>query len=132
MTRVVLDTSAYSSFMRGNAEIKRILQQVDEIYLNPIILGELFSGFARGKYRKKNETEFERFSASPRVRMVNLDEETSTRYAVILNSLRDAGTPIPTNDVWIAASAMQHGLQIVTTDAHYQKVAQVLVARVEP
>jgi predicted nucleic acid-binding protein len=132
MTRVVLDTSAYSAFMRGSPEIKRIIQRVDEIYLTPIILGELFSGFARGKRRKKNEAELERFWASPRVRMVNLDEETAARYAVILNSLRDAGTPIPTNDIWIAASAMQHGLQIVTMDAHYRKVAQVMVVDVEP
>jgi tRNA(fMet)-specific endonuclease VapC len=127
MTRVILDTSAYSAFMRGHPGVKRILQQVDEIYLNPVILGELFSGFFRGKHRRKNEAELERFRSSPRVRMLDLDEETAVRYAVILNSLRDAGTPIPTNDIWISASAMQHGLRIVTADTHYDKVAQVLV-----
>lgn len=60
------------------------------------------------------------------------DAETSERYAVILDSLREAGTPIPTNDVWIAASAMQHGLRLLTTDAHYRNVAQVIVDYLDP
>ena len=126
MTRVLLDTSAYSAFMRGHPEIKLALQQADEIYLNPIILGELLAGFLRGKRRKKNEQELRTLLASPRVKVVELDEDT-----VILNALWTAGTPIPTNDLWIAASAMQHGLRILTTDAHYQKVNQVIVDYVE-
>jgi len=56
-----------------------------------------------------------------------LDQETAARYAAILNTLRNAGTPIPTNDIWIAATAMQHGLRLLTTDAHYVKVPQVIV-----
>ena len=67
------------------------------------------------------------FLASPRVRVVDMDEETAERYAVILNSLWKIGRPIPTNDLWIAASAMQYGLTILTTDAHFNHVAQVLV-----
>lgn len=67
------------------------------------------------------------FLQSPRVSIFPLDEETAERYAVILNTLWAAGTPIPTNDLWIAATAMQYGLEIVTTDLHFQKVVQVLV-----
>jgi predicted nucleic acid-binding protein len=59
--------------------------------------------------------------------VVGLDEGTSERYAVILDSLRSGGIPIPTNDVWIAASAMQHGLRVATTDRHFRKVSQILV-----
>lgn len=127
MMRVMLDTSAYSAFMGGHTEIHHVLQQAEEIYLCPIILGELLAGFARGKHRKKNEKELEQFVSSPRVSMVDLDQETAERYALILSSLRKAGTPIPTNDLWIAASAMQHGLHLITTDAHFQKVSQVIV-----
>jgi predicted nucleic acid-binding protein len=58
---------------------------------------------------------------------VSVDDETAVRYAVILDSLRSAGTPVPTNDLWIAASAMQHGLVVLTTDAHFQKVSQVII-----
>jgi len=113
--------------MRGHAEVRLALQQADEIYLNPVILGELLAGFMRGKRKKKNEKELQMFLSSPRVNVVDLDEDTSERYAVILNSLWKAGTPIPTNDIWIAASAMQHGVRLLTGDAHYQRVTQVLV-----
>jgi tRNA(fMet)-specific endonuclease VapC len=124
---LLLDTSAYSAFMKGNLDIKLALQQTDEIYLSPIVLGELLSGFRRGKYRKKNEEELAVFLSSPRVRTLRIDDGTAERYAVILNSLWTAGTPIPTNDLWIAASAMQHGLHLLTTDTHYMKVPQIII-----
>ena len=127
MTRVMLDTSAYSAFMRGHSEIRLALQWADEIYLNPIVLGELLAGFMRGKYRRRNDRELRTFLSSPRVSLVGMDDDTAQRYAGILDSLWRAGTPIPTNDIWIAASAMQHGLHVLTTDAHYQKVTQVIV-----
>jgi len=94
MMRVMLDTSAYSAFMRGHSEIR---------------------------------LELRTFLSSPRVSLVGMDDDTAQRYAGILDSLWRAGTPIPTNDIWIAASAMQHGLHVLATDAHYQKVTQVIV-----
>jgi tRNA(fMet)-specific endonuclease VapC len=127
MSRVLLDTSAYSAFMRGHPEIKLALQKADEIYFNPVVLGELYAGFRRGRRRAANEKEIEAFLASPRVAIVDIVEETAVRYAEILHFLQNAGTPIPTNDLWIAASAMQHGLRLLTTDAHYRKVPHVVV-----
>ena len=124
-----LDTSAYSAFMRGHDDIRTILQEAEEITLTPVVLGELHAGFARGRHRRKNERELRLFLSSPRVHVVNIDDETAERYAVILNGLRTAGTPIPTNDIWIAASAMQHGVTIVTTDEHFERVVQVIVER---
>jgi tRNA(fMet)-specific endonuclease VapC len=125
--RLLVDTSAYSGFMRGHPEIKVAIQEADEIYVNSIVLGELGAGFIKGGRRRKNEAELKRFLGSPRVNLVDVTENTAERYAVILNSLWQAGTPIPTNDIWIAASAMEHGLQVLTTDDHYQKVPQILV-----
>jgi predicted nucleic acid-binding protein len=129
MRRILLDTSAYSAFMRGHEDIRTILQEVEQITFTPVVLGELYAGFARGRHRRKNQRELRVFLSSPRVHVVGIDDETAERYAIILNGLRFAGTPIPTNDVWIAASAMQHGVAIVTTDEHYEKVAQVMVER---
>jgi predicted nucleic acid-binding protein len=103
------------------------MQEADEIILNAVVLGELKAGFRRGRHRERNENELAEFLASPRTRVLGLDEETADRYAVILDSLRSAGTPIPTNDVWIAASAMQHGLRVLTTDQHFRKIPQVVV-----
>jgi tRNA(fMet)-specific endonuclease VapC len=103
--RLLLDTSAYSAFMKGHAEISAAVQGNEEIFLNSIILGELIAGFIKGGRRRKNENELRRFLASPRVGVLDVTEETAERYAFILNSLWRAGTPIPTNDIWIAASA---------------------------
>ena len=99
MRRILLDTSAYSAFMRGNDAVRTILQGADEITLTPVVLGELYAGFARGRHRRKNERELRLFLSSPRVRVVTLDDETAERYAVIVNGLRTAGTPIPSNDI---------------------------------
>jgi tRNA(fMet)-specific endonuclease VapC len=123
----MLDTSAYSAFMKGHAEVKLALQKAEDIVLNPVILGELRAGFRAGNRFRKNERELQIFSSSPRVRFVDITQETAERYAVIVLFLRKAGTPIPTNDIWIAASAMEHGLRVVTTDLHYQKVPQIVV-----
>ena len=124
--KVMLDTSAYSAFLRGNHEIKLSIQEADEIILNPVIIGELLAGFAMGKNEKKNRTVLQEFISSPRVRVVNIDDETSERYAAIINYLRMKGAPIPTNDLWIAASAMQCGLKVLTTDSHYLNVPQII------
>ena len=122
----MLDTSAYSAFLRGNQQIKLSLQHADKIFLNPIILGEIVDGFIMGKRERKNSTILQEFLSSPRVTIVSIDEETSERYGVITGYLRKEGTPIPTNDLWIAASAMQYGFKILTTDKHYLKVPQII------
>ena len=124
--RIMLDTSAYSGFLKGNAEIKLSLQQADEIFLNPVILGELLAGFLGGKHEKKNRGILREFLSSPGVKVIGLDEETSERYAIIINHLRERGTPVPTNDLWIAASAMQYGLKVLTADRHFLRIPQVL------
>jgi tRNA(fMet)-specific endonuclease VapC len=103
------------------------MQEADEIVLSVIVLGELKAGFRRGRHRERNENELAEFLASPRTRVLGLDEETADRYAVILDSLRSAGTPLPTNDGWIAASAMEHGLRVLTTDHHFRKIPQIVV-----
>jgi predicted nucleic acid-binding protein len=131
VTASLLDTSAYSAFLRGHEELKLALQRADRIVLTPVVLGELGAGFRAGARLKKNEAELRRFLASPRVEVVPIDAETAERYAVILHGLRQAGTPIPTNDIWIAASAMQHGLRVLTTDVHYTRMPQIIVGRID-
>jgi predicted nucleic acid-binding protein len=122
----MLDTSAYTAFLMGNSKIKLSIQQAEEVFLNPIILGELMAGFLMGKNEKRNRAILQDFLSSPRVKIVEIDEETSERYAVIVGHLRIRGTLIPTNDIWIAASAMQQGLKVLTTDKHYLEVPQII------
>jgi predicted nucleic acid-binding protein len=90
-------------------------------------LGELHAGFRHGRHADKNRDLLKQFLASPRVDVVAVDQETAERCAVILNGLWTIGRPIPTNDLWIAATAMQYGLTVLTTDAHLKHVAQILV-----
>ena len=124
--RILLDTSAYISFLRGHQGVKQVIQRADEINLNPMVLGELLAGYMKGKREARNREIMQEFMESPRVRLRAIDEETSERYAAIFNYLREKGTPIPTNDLWIAATAMQFGLRVVTTDRHFQKVPQII------
>jgi len=124
--RILLDTSAYIAFLKGHPEIKQTIQKADEINLNPVVVGELLAGFMKGRRAAQNREILQEFMGSPRVRLMAIDEETSERYAAIFNYLREKGTPIPTNDLWIAATAMQFGLRVVTTDRHFQQVPQVM------
>jgi predicted nucleic acid-binding protein len=125
--KVMLDTSAYSALLRGNENVKQALQEADEIYLNPVVLGELLAGFEHGGKAKKNRDILREFLASPRVQVAEIEGATSERYAVIINYLWEQGTPIATNDLWIAATAMQYGLTLVTTDGHYRNIPQIIV-----
>jgi tRNA(fMet)-specific endonuclease VapC len=124
--RLLPDTSAYSAAARDHSPIKQALRLADEIHVSPIVLGELKSGFRRGGRRQRNEAHLQKFLESPRIRLLRIDQETAERYAEILAGLRAAGTPLPTNDIWIAASAMQYGLRVVTTDAHFRLIPQIL------
>ena len=105
--------------------------EADRIALPAIVLGELLGGFRAGSREARNREELERFLASPRVDVVPVDGETAERYGEIFSHLRAAGTPIPTNDVWVAAAAMQWGLRVHTTDPHLGRVLQVAVEQHE-
>src|SRR4051794_36865415 len=126
MSRILLDTNAYSALMKGLPPALEAAREADEIYLSATVLGELLAGFAAGTRRSKNERQLAEFLESPRVSVIDVDDDTAARYAAIYHGLRAAGTPIPANDLWIAASAMQHGLRVVTLDAHFQRVPQIL------
>jgi tRNA(fMet)-specific endonuclease VapC len=92
-----------------------------------VSLGELLAGFRAGSQEAKNRQQVGLFLDSPRVRLLTIDEETADFYAVIVLALKRAGTPIPTNDIWIAAVAQRHGLPVYTRDAHFQAVPGLLL-----
>jgi predicted nucleic acid-binding protein len=128
---ICLDTSAYSAFKRGHEAVVEAIAAADRITLPAVVLGELLAGFRAGLREKANREELGRFLGSPRVSRAAVDDETAERYAEIHLYLRREGTPIPTNDVWIAAVAMQLGLILHTTDPHFERVPQVIVRRHE-
>jgi tRNA(fMet)-specific endonuclease VapC len=130
--RVFLDTSAYSAFKKGHPQIRHRIREASQVQLSPVVLAELRAGFLKGTRLAENLAELAQFLASPRVDVVAMDEDTAERYAAIFDSLRRAGTPIPTNDVWIAASAMQCGSLLLTTDPHFRAVTQIVAEVLEP
>lgn len=132
MSRLLLDTSAYSAFKRGHPGIVERLGEVDEVFLCPVVLGELLAGFRRGSRRRLNEQELEEFLMADRVYVMPMDDDTAECYAAILAHLLDAGTPVPTNDLWIAAAAMRMGLALLTLDAHFDRIPQIRVQRLPP
>jgi predicted nucleic acid-binding protein len=125
VSRILLDTSALSAHLRGHEGVVEAVRSASRIAVTPIVLGELSAGFRGGSRYEENRDLLRRFQESPRVRILGIDVDTADRYALIHDSLRRAGTPIPTNDMWIAASAMQFGLLLVATDAHYERIPQI-------
>lgn len=123
----VVDTSAYSWGLRGQPEIAHLLSTADVLILPPIVIGELLAGFKKGGREKRNRSLLSQFLNSPRVETPGLTEDTAERYATILDGLQTVGSPIPTNDVWIAATAMEAGSPLLTTDAHFERIPQILV-----
>ncbi len=128
MSSLILDTSAYSAFKRGNLDAVAFLRKIPEILVPIIVLGELWSGFEFGRKRETNRYELDAFLSSPRVSVVQITLETAERYAVIYSFLRRNGRPIPTNDLWIAAMMMEHGATLLTADVHFLRLPQILVS----
>ncbi len=124
--RLLLDTSAYSVFKRGHSGAAEALRGATFIGLTAVVLGELLSGFSLGRKEARNRQELLEFLASPRVNILPMGLETGERFALIYRLLRESGTPVPTNDLWIAASAMEHGLRVLTADAHYKRIPVVV------
>lgn len=122
MISVLIDTNIYSLAMKGDNEIVTALRRINHIGFSAISIGELFSGFKGGSRESKNREELNIFLDSPRVVLHPIDEGTAEFYASVLNDLRQAGTPIPTNDIWIAAVAFQHGYKIFSKDHHFNLV----------
>jgi tRNA(fMet)-specific endonuclease VapC len=122
MRAILLDTNAYTAFMLGAAEVVDVVAHADSLYLNSIVLGELLGGFAAGTREPKNRAELARFLVSPRVKVLPITVDTADSYALIYAGLRRKGHPIPTNDLWIAASAMEHGAALLTRDAHFSHI----------
>jgi len=132
VSRLLLDTSAYSAIRRGDDRLQGPIREASEVLLTPVVIGELLFGFMGGGSERQNRASLRDFVESARVSLLPLDEETAERYALIRDYLRHKGKPIPVNDLWIAASAAQHGLRLLTLDEHFRHVPHVLVEYFQP
>ena len=123
--KIAVDTNRYTDFSRGEASIVRTLELADEVWLPFVVLGELRAGFAFGAHGPQNESFLRRFLLKSGVGVLSPDEQTTHHYAAIYRQLRKQGTPIPTNDMWIAALVLQHSLSLCARDAHFDALPQL-------
>ena len=123
--RLALDTNRYTDLCRGDASVLDTLELADEIWLPFVVVGELRAGFALGSQDPHNEAVLRRFLLKPRVGVLYADDQTTHHYANIFRQLRKQGTPIPTNDMWIAALTLQHSLVLFARDAHFDALPQL-------
>ena len=127
MNSILIDTNFYVDIMRGAPHAQKLTCRMEKIVLCPIVLGELLFGFKNGHYEHQNIERLHAFLNLPSVQVVPLTTKTSEFYALLNHQLKVAGTPIPTNDIWIAACAMEHGLALATSDQHFQKIHNLLL-----
>ena len=127
--KIMLDTSAYVGFKRNAVEIVDFIVSAELILFSPIVLGELMFGFRSGSRFKKNFTDLNDFLKHEAVELVQIGAITADRYARIAAQLKLQGTPIPTNDIWIAAQTMEHGAELITTDQHFEKINGLVYTR---
>ena len=119
---VCLDTNAYSHLKRKEKALCDCVDEADRVIVPIIVLGELMVGFETGTRKAENIASLENFLTLPGVEIAYLNRETTERYGMLYKILRTQGTPIPTNDIWIAAISMETGSRLISYDEHFNKV----------
>ena len=120
--KILLDTSAYIGFKRNEVETVEIILRAESILVSPVVLGELMFGFRNGTRFKENMDDLNKFLEHEAVELVPIGKITSDRYSRIAAQLKRQGTPIPSNDIWIAAQTMEHGAELITSDQHFERI----------
>ena len=122
MRRIAIDTNIYTAFKINDQHVAEAFRNCDLIAVDITVIAELYSGFSLGSKEKKNRQELEAFLTAPRVEILLHDLETADYYALVVKTLKAKGRPIPTNDIWIAANAMRHGLALYSFDNHFEEI----------
>ena len=120
--RILLDSNAYSSLMRGGERTAAVVRDATEVLMSAVVIGELLYGFRGGSRFERNAADLRSFLNNPYVSFVPVGPVTADRYSRIAAALRAKGSPIPSNDVWIAAHAMETGADLVSADRHFEAV----------
>ena len=132
MKKIVLDTNAFSAFFAGSHEILQVLSEAEQIFMSTVVLGELYAGFKGGNREMENAKNLESFLTRATVRTLDVSRETAEIFGAVKHQLKIQGTPLPLNDVWIAAHTIETGSQLVTYDRHFSKVVGLRLWRGSP
>ena len=126
--RVALDTNRYVDLCRGVSETASIVATAEAVFVPFVVVAELRAGFAMGRRAAENERVLQRFLLKDGVSVLFADDQTTHHYAAAFRQLRRQGTPIPTNDLWIGALVLQHGLVLHARDRHFDHLPQIVRA----
>jgi tRNA(fMet)-specific endonuclease VapC len=124
--RVALDTNRYDDLIVGDEAVADIVESAETVFLPFVVIGELRAGFAAGTRKAENDRLLRRFLMKDGVEILWAGEQTCHHYASVYAQLRRQGTPIPTNDMWIAALVLEHELALCSRDVHFDKLAQIV------
>ena len=124
MRTVVLDTNAYSRLLAGDEKVAAALNEADRIFLPIFVIAELLLDFKNGQQETRNREILEKFEAKETVARLYPTEETAEIFSDLFGFLRQAGTPIPTHDLWIGAMAVETGSVLITYDKHFLQLPQ--------
>ncbi len=124
--RVALDTNRYVDLCKGVGETQAVLEEADAVLLPFVVLGELRAGFAHGRRQAENERILRQFLLKDGVDVLFADDQTTHHYAAVFRQLRKQGTPIPSNDMWLAALVLQHNLALHARDEHFDRLPQLV------
>jgi tRNA(fMet)-specific endonuclease VapC len=125
--KICLDTNAYTEFKKGSSALTNLIETADEIFIPIAVLGELFAGFYLGSKTQHNVAELNEFLDLPGITIVEANRDIAHRYGLLVKDLSKKGIPIPTNDVWIAASAFETGSHLVSYDRHFEKIPGLVI-----
>lgn len=126
--RIVIDTNVIIDFIAGRRDYSKLFFKASSVFVPLVVLGEFQAGLSDSRADTAGRKALERFLAMPSVKKITLTDETAQWYGVIHRQLKKAGTPIPQNDVWIAAMAMEHGAVLCTRDGDFRAVANLRIA----
>ena len=125
MKTIIVDTNAYTRLLTGGEDVLDVIGTAETVYMSIFVLGELYAGFAGGTKERENKDTLYRFLRKPSVKILNATSETAEIFGMVKQELKKAGTPLPINDVWIAAHALETGSILVTYDEHFKKIAGI-------
>ena len=125
--RRLLDTNAYVALKRNHEGVADLVRASSELVISCVVVGELLFGFRNGTRFERNVNELDAFLADGRISVLPVTRTTADRFGRIASALRNAGTPIPSNDIWIAAHAFESGGELVTFDAHFSAVSGLVL-----
>lgn len=126
--KIALDTNRITDLFRGDTEPAARLEMCEEVWIPVVVLGEMKAGFHGGTQQRRNEMLLDQLLAKTTVDILLPGIETAEHYARIFIQLKRAGTPIPDNDLWIAALVLEHNLLLVTRDRHFEQIPQLMRA----